>query len=54
MTPQVNAIRTQERGETVVPVVVTDAAGISPIACEMTWAWTPKVRAPKAAPAEKS
>jgi acyl-coenzyme A thioesterase PaaI-like protein len=33
-----------EKGETLVPVRVTDADGNEPIECEMTWAWTPRRR----------
>ena len=32
----------------VVHVDVKDESGANPIACEMVWAWTPKVRAPRA------
>ena len=41
---QVEQIRTQEKGETVVKVTVTDADGKEPILMEMVWAWTPKKR----------
>jgi uncharacterized protein (TIGR00369 family) len=41
---QVTQIKTQEQGETVVKVVVTDADGKEPILMEMVWAWTPKKR----------
>ncbi len=41
---QISAMHTQEKGETVVPVTVTDADGKEPILMEMTWAWTPKKR----------
>ena len=37
-------IRNTEKGDIVVPVVVTDAEGKQPISCEMTWAWVPKRR----------
>jgi acyl-coenzyme A thioesterase PaaI-like protein len=43
-----HALLTQDKGECVVPVTVTDASGASPIECEMLWAW---VRNPKAKPA---
>lgn len=33
---------TEEKGDIVVPVTVTDAKGIEPIKCKMVWAWTPK------------
>ncbi len=32
----------QDKGEVVVPVTVTDAAGEQPIECEFVWAWIPK------------
>lgn len=35
-------LRTELRGEVVVPVAVTDANGETPIQCAMTWAWTPR------------
>ena len=41
---QVEQIRTQEKGETVVKVTVTDADNKEPILMEMVWAWTPKKR----------
>ena len=41
---QIEQIRTQEKGETVVKVTVTDAEGKEPILMEMIWAWTPKKR----------
>ncbi len=41
---QINAMHTQEKGETIVPVTVTDGEGKEPILMEMTWAWTPKKR----------
>ena len=41
---QIEMMKTQEKGETVVPVVVTDGDGKEPILMEMTWAWTPKKR----------
>jgi len=41
---QIEQIRTQEKGETVVKVTVTDADGKEPILMEMVWAWTPKRR----------
>lgn len=41
---QIRAMRTEEKGETVVPVTITDAAGNEPVVAEMTWAWTPKRR----------
>lgn len=41
---QVSAMQTLEKGETTVPVLVTDADGKEPILMEMVWAWTPKRR----------
>ncbi|WP_043112220.1 DUF4442 domain-containing protein [Solimonas flava] len=34
----------EARGDLVVPVTITDAAGESPIVATMTWAWVPKKR----------
>ncbi|MBN3859473.1 MAG: DUF4442 domain-containing protein [Neisseriaceae bacterium] len=31
-----------ERGNFIVPVTITDEAGIEPVEVEMTWAWLPK------------
>jgi acyl-coenzyme A thioesterase PaaI-like protein len=45
LTPeQIERMRTTEKGEVSVSVLVTDDAGIEPIVCEMIWAWTPKRR----------
>jgi len=41
---QISMMQTQEKGETTVPVLVTDAEGKEPILMEMVWAWTPKRR----------
>lgn len=41
---QITAMQTQEKGETVVAVTVTDGEGKEPILMEMVWAWTPKKR----------
>jgi len=41
---QVQQIRTQEKGETVVKVTVTDGEDKEPVLMEMIWAWTPKRR----------
>ena len=41
---QVQRILNEEKGEVVVPVVITDEKGVEPIKCEYIWAWTPKVR----------
>jgi uncharacterized protein (TIGR00369 family) len=37
-------MRSEEKGEVTVPVVVTDSANVEPIHCTMIWAWTPKQR----------
>ena len=37
-------MQTQEKGDALVPVKVTDAAGGEPIQCEFVWAWVPKKR----------
>lgn len=39
---QQEAIQSQEKGEVVVPVKVTDESGEEPIVCEAVWAWRPK------------
>ena len=39
-------MRTDEKGEVAVNVVVTDGANVEPIRCEMIWAWTGKRRSP--------
>jgi hypothetical protein len=39
---QVEAMRTQPKGEVLVQVSVTDESGEAPIKCEMLWAWVPK------------
>ncbi len=41
---QIRQILTQDKGEVLVPVRITDDSGESPIECEMLWAWVPKVR----------
>ncbi len=41
---QIKDMQTLEKGETIVPVTVTDGDGKEPILMEMTWAWTPKKR----------
>lgn len=38
------AIKSQDKGDVVVPVVLTDQSGESPINCEMRWAWVAKKR----------
>ncbi|TCP11206.1 acyl-coenzyme A thioesterase PaaI-like protein [Crenobacter luteus] len=41
---QIDGFFRADKGEVTVPVVVTDASGEAPIACEMVWAWVPKKR----------
>ena len=41
---QIQQMQTQEKGEVIVPVTVTDAEGKEPVECRMVWAWTPKRR----------
>lgn len=41
---QIQLIQTTEKGETVVPVQVLDAADKEIVSCEMIWAWIPKKR----------
>ena len=41
---QVATMKSQDKGETVVPVLVSDEEGKEPILMEMVWAWTPKHR----------
>ena len=41
---QIKFIQSQERGEIVVEVTITDQANVEPIKAEMTWAWTSKKR----------
>lgn len=40
----IEMIKKEEKGEIVVPVVVTDEDGNSPIEAKMIWAWIPKKR----------
>lgn len=51
---QIQQITSQDKGEVAVQVAVTDESGGSPIACEMVWAWVPKVRTPPPARAAGS
>lgn len=44
---QIALMRTEEKGEVLVAVKVTDEEGKQPIECEMLWAWTPKRRSSK-------
>lgn len=41
---QIEAIRTEPKGEVTVQVSITDESGGEPIRCEMIWAWVPKKR----------
>src|SRR5262249_25140795 len=41
---QIAQIRSEPKGDLVVPVTVTDDSGASPIECEMRWAWVPRKR----------
>ncbi len=41
---QIESIKTLEKGEVTVEVVVTDETGIEPIIVEAVWAWIPKKR----------
>ncbi|HLA31872.1 MAG TPA: DUF4442 domain-containing protein [Pseudomonas sp.] len=45
LTPeQIQAIHSQDKGEVLVAVQVTDESGNQPIQCEMLWAWVSKKR----------
>ncbi|MBV1774406.1 DUF4442 domain-containing protein [Burkholderiaceae bacterium DAT-1] len=45
LTPeQVVRVQSEEKGDVLVSVIVTDESGIEPIRCEMIWAWVPKKR----------
>lgn len=41
---QIAAIHSEEKGEVLVAVTVTDESGIEPLRCEMLWAWVSKKR----------
>ena len=41
---QIKFIQSEERGEIIVEVTITDEANVEPIKAEMTWAWTAKKR----------
>ena len=48
LTPeQRHLIQTSQKGETLVPVTVTDESGNQPIELEMLWAWVPNQRPTK-------
>ena len=42
---QINYVQSTEKGETTVPVTLSDAEQKEPVVFEMVWAWTPKKRA---------
>ena len=43
LTPeQIDALRSQPKGDVLVAVEVKDESGAEPIRCAMTWAWVPK------------
>jgi Domain of unknown function (DUF4442) len=44
---QLLAMTTTDKGDLIVPVVVTDSEGNEPIKAEMCWAWVPKIRKAK-------
>lgn len=45
ITPeQVAKLQSEEKGDVMIEVHVTDESGQEPIACEMNWAWVPKKR----------
>ncbi len=44
---QRDLIQSTTKGETIVPVTITDESGNQPILCEFTWAWIPAQRPPK-------
>ncbi|PCI53696.1 MAG: DUF4442 domain-containing protein [Gammaproteobacteria bacterium] len=41
---QIRLIEQQEKGDVIVPVIITDESGQQPIECEMEWAWVSKKR----------
>lgn len=41
---QLRALSSDEKGNTLVAVSVSDATGAEPVVCEMIWAWVPKQR----------
>ena len=41
---QIAEIEQQEKGDIIVPVVITDESGQEPITCHMEWAWVAKKR----------
>jgi len=41
---QITTIEQQDKGNVIVPVIITDDSGQQPIECEMEWAWVNKKR----------
>ncbi len=41
---QIKVIEQQDKGDVIVPVIITDESGQQPIECEMEWAWVSKKR----------
>jgi acyl-coenzyme A thioesterase PaaI-like protein len=39
---EIGRIRSEERGEVLVRVRITDASGNEPVACEVIWVWVPR------------
>jgi acyl-coenzyme A thioesterase PaaI-like protein len=39
---QIRRLQAEEKGDLIVPVKITDSAGIEPVVCQMCWAWVPK------------
>ncbi len=39
---QLDMMQLEDKGEVVVDVKVTDAAGVEPVICQMVWAWIPR------------
>lgn len=39
---QIALLRSEPKGEVLVPVMIADQSGGEPINCEMVWAWVPK------------
>ena len=51
LSPQQRQLmQSQDKGEVVVPVTVTDASGEAPIVCEFIWAWVPSKKTVAAQP----
>lgn len=41
---QITLMEQQEKGDIIVPVIITDESGQQPLECEMEWAWVSKKR----------